>query len=193
MPQLGVFPDQASIDNYTWFNPKTGKNEPIQPLSKPGELKYKDTNNDGTISADDRTVVGSPHPKFTLGMGIDMKYKRWTFNAFINAVVGKDMYNASNAALLNTRDLNKQKWDQAFGNATTVSTRLLDSWTPTNTITDIPRLGANSSYSGASAILSSVEHADFVRLENIAISYSVPVDNISFLSKLSLKIGRAHV
>jgi TonB-linked SusC/RagA family outer membrane protein len=186
VPQLGVFPDQASIDNYTYTDPDSGDVSLIQPDNTPGDIKYLDTNGDGKISADDRTEVGSPHPDFTIGMSFDMNYKRWTFNAFVNAVVGKDIYNASNIQLMNTHTFNTEKWtNHAFGEAATVSTRMLNRWTPENTITDIPRLGSKN-YDGQEANLSNVENGDYVRLENISLSYSVPTAKIPFVSGISL-------
>ncbi|MBG7613132.1 TonB-dependent receptor [Polaribacter sp. BAL334] len=185
VPQLGIFPDQASIDNYTYTDPVTGDVSLLQPSSLPGDIKYLDTNGDGKINADDRTEIGSPHPDFTLGVGIDLTYKRWTFNAFINAVIGKDIYNGSNEELLDTEQFNTNNWNQSFGVASTVSRRMLNRWTPDNTITDIPRLGSRG-FDGVSANLSNVENGDYIRLENISLSYDIPIDKIPFITRLSV-------
>ncbi|WP_026777290.1 TonB-dependent receptor [Polaribacter sp. Hel_I_88] len=185
VPQLGVFPDQAAIDNYTFTDPDTGVITMIQPVSVPGDIQYQDTNGDGRISADDRTKVGSPHPDFTLGMGFDFKYKRWSLNTYINAVVGKDIYNASNEQLMDTHLFSTVKWNNSFGDAITASSRMLNRWTPENTITDVPRMGSKG-YDGVSANLSNVENGDFIRLENISLTYAIPTEKLKSISNLSV-------
>ncbi|MEI9957716.1 MAG: hypothetical protein WDM90_15765 [Ferruginibacter sp.] len=43
----------------------------------PGDFKFKDVNGDGKITADDRTYIGNPTPKFTYGTSINITYKNF--------------------------------------------------------------------------------------------------------------------
>ncbi|MCE7039303.1 TonB-dependent receptor [Dyadobacter sp. CY312] len=58
------------------------KNSPVAPgQSAIGTIKFRDVNNDGKISyggdQDDRTIIGSPFPKFTYGLTNEFSYKNW--------------------------------------------------------------------------------------------------------------------
>ncbi|TKG89882.1 SusC/RagA family TonB-linked outer membrane protein [Puteibacter caeruleilacunae] len=78
---LGYFKDQADIDN-----------SPIQTWSEvmPGDLKYKDVNGDGVISAQDKVWLGNQYPKWTYSLALDLSYKNWTI---ATRVIGKaDMF-----------------------------------------------------------------------------------------------------
>jgi TonB-dependent starch-binding outer membrane protein SusC len=184
VPQLGVFADQQDVNDYTHIDPTTGAVTLIQPTALPGDIKFKDTDGNGVINLNDQTVVGSPHPDFTLGLGLDFTYKKWSLNVFINSVHGKDVYNASNEQLMNTQLFNTNKYDEPFGEATTMSTRVLNRWTPTNPITDVPRLGSTTG-AGLSPIVSNVENGDFIRFENISLSYKIPFGKNSFAKSAS--------
>lgn len=185
VPQLGIFDNQEQIDNYTYTNPTTGAVTKLQPTAQPGDIQFKDTNGDGIINLDDQTEVGSPHPDFTLGMGFDFTYKRWSLNIFVNSVIGKDVFNQSNQELMNTNLFNTNKLDEPFGEATSLSTRVLNRWTPTNTTGDVPRLGSIVG-NGLSPNVSSVENGDYVRFENISLSYKIPVEKKSFAKSASI-------
>ncbi|MBO4596543.1 MAG: SusC/RagA family TonB-linked outer membrane protein [Bacteroidaceae bacterium] len=45
---------------------------------KPGDLKYKDQNNDGVIDDKDEVVIGNWGDKFIAGLNFTLKYKNWT-------------------------------------------------------------------------------------------------------------------
>lgn len=58
-----------------------------------GDLKYKDVNGDGKIDANDRTVIGSPMPKFTFGWTNTFRYKNIDLSIFLNGSYGNDVMN----------------------------------------------------------------------------------------------------
>lgn len=58
-----------------------------------GDLKYKDVNGDGVIDANDRTVIGSPMPKFTFGWTNTFRYKNIDLSIFLNGSYGNDVLN----------------------------------------------------------------------------------------------------
>ena len=185
VPQLGIFASQNEVNNYTHRDPTTGALTILQPTAIAGDIKFKDTNGDGIINLNDQTEIGSPHPDFTLGMGFDFSYKRWSLNIFVNSVFGKDVFNSSSEQLLNTNLFNTNKYDEPYGSATSMSTRVLNRWTPTNPNADIPRLGSIVG-GGLSPNVSYVENGDFIRFENISLSYKIPVEKKSFVKSASI-------
>ena len=68
---LGLFKDQEDINN-----------SPVQPWGEvlPGDIKYKDIDGDGVITAQDRVWLGSIYPKWSFSVSLDMSYKNWTFS-----------------------------------------------------------------------------------------------------------------
>ncbi len=60
-----------------------------------GLYKIVDNNGNGTIDADDRTIIGDPNPDFIYSFGTNASYKNWNFNANFYGVVGNDIYNAN--------------------------------------------------------------------------------------------------
>ena len=76
--KLGIFNSQEEIDNYTFTNPETGAVTKIQPDAKPGDLKFEDWNNDGSITTGDRHFIGSPDPLFTVNLGNTLSWKNFS-------------------------------------------------------------------------------------------------------------------
>ena len=58
-----------------------------------GDIKYKDLNGDGVINEDDRTIIGSPLPKFTFGWTNTFRYKNFDLSIFINGSYGNKVMN----------------------------------------------------------------------------------------------------
>ena len=78
----GLFQSQADIDGHA----KQGG-------AAPGDIRFKDRNNDGVINADDRTFIGNPNPKFTYGLNNTVSYKGLDLTVFVQGSQGNDIYN----------------------------------------------------------------------------------------------------
>lgn len=84
----GVYTLKAGVVNNPTFSPQ------------PGTVKWKDLDGDGTITpAGDRTIIGNANPKFTGGWFNQLRYKNFDLSAFLNFVVGNDVYNANKIEL----------------------------------------------------------------------------------------------
>ncbi len=74
----GLFVDQADID----ASPRQTFG-----ITRPGDIKYKDMNNDGTIDASDWTYLGkSAFPTFSYGFGFSIGYKKIDLSLFFQGV-----------------------------------------------------------------------------------------------------------
>lgn len=70
---LGLFEDEVDIAN----SPK----QTFMTTVRPGDVKYKDINNDGVINAYDRTYIGySRTPELMFGFGFSLSYHNWDFS-----------------------------------------------------------------------------------------------------------------
>ena len=150
----GYFNTQAEVD--------ACKAAQSQPGCALGRLKWVDMNGDGKITADDRTIIGSPHPSFTGSLDLGYRYGNFDISGTIFGSFGNDIFDA-------------QKEFYVFRQfSTNVRDDLLEnSWTPTNTSAKYPRIDIDDSYSHAVSDFY-VEDGSYVRMRNIQLGYNVP-------------------
>lgn len=167
----GIFQTQADIDAHNL------NGNPIQPFAEPGDIKYVDVNNDGQINNDDKVYSGSGIPKVTLGLNMSGTYKG--FDAYIQ------LYGAFGQKAYNTIRQNYEAND----NYRNYLVSGLNTWTPTNTDTNIPRavLGDPNQNSSRNSDRF-LENAAYLRLRNIQLGYTLPSDITD-----KLEIGKVRV
>lgn len=94
----GIFQSQEQIDTYVTENNIVDYNP------KPGDPIVVDVNEDGRISPNDHTFIGSPHPDFVYGARVNMSYKGFDFLVFAQGQVGNEIlmgFNRNDAATTN--------------------------------------------------------------------------------------------
>jgi TonB-linked SusC/RagA family outer membrane protein len=138
-----------------------------------GELMYRDTNEDGKITASDRTYIGDPNPAFTFGLTNTFSYKGFSLNVFLQGSVGNDIFNASKGDVMGMYDLKNQ------------SREVLERWRTPGQITDVPKAGfvmQPSSYF--------IEDGSYLRVKDITFSYNF---NGGILNKLGVSRLQPYV
>jgi TonB-linked SusC/RagA family outer membrane protein len=163
---LGVFQNAEEINAYT-----SSSGAVIQASASPGDFKYLDVNDDGRIDDKDRVFVGSYQPKAYFGINGEVSYKSFDLSVDIYGNVGNYVYNGKKALRLSGLD-NVEK------------TLAYDRWTPGSGIQDEP--SANSGFLPASTYF--VESGDFIRLNNVTLSYTIPKSLISRIKIENAKI-----
>ncbi|MBT9872308.1 SusC/RagA family TonB-linked outer membrane protein [Bacteroides salyersiae] len=68
---------------------------------QPGDAKWKDVNNDGKITDDDREILGDNYPDFTYGFSTNISYKGVSLSASFSGVQGAQVISFQNYYLLN--------------------------------------------------------------------------------------------
>ncbi len=58
-----------------------------------GEIKYRDLNNDGQITSDDRTIIGNTNPDFTYAMTHNISFKGISLSFMLQGSQGNDIFN----------------------------------------------------------------------------------------------------
>lgn len=58
---------------------------------KPGDVKFKDRNGDGTIDENDRYYLGNAFPRYTLGFTYNVAWKGIDLSIFLQGVLKRDM------------------------------------------------------------------------------------------------------
>ena len=154
----GIFQNQTEIN----ASPsQDGLNAP----TAPGDIKFKDVNNDGVINFKDKTEIGKPIADYTMGFNFTFNYKNLDFAAYSYASIGNDMVRNYERTLANVNKLNYT----------------LGRWTGEGSTNSQPRVttGATNNNLFSSYF---VEDASFLRIQNITLGYTIN-------SKFSQKIG----
>ena len=72
----GIIQNEAQVQEYL---DKHCKGDAANSLQKgdiqPGDVMYVDTNKDGLINEEDKTMIGNPNPDYNLGLSINLAYK----------------------------------------------------------------------------------------------------------------------
>ncbi|GAA4780117.1 TonB-dependent receptor [Olivibacter ginsenosidimutans] len=143
-----------------------------------GNIRYKDLNGDGTISAADKTYIGNANPKFIFGFNSIMQYKDFELNLFFQGSYGNDIFNAS--SISNTMD---------YGFGLNMPKEVLnDHWSPENTDAKYPKISKSVSVRASDRF---VEDGSYIRLKNIMLSYRLPIQRfgLSWLQNLQVYVS----
>ena len=152
-----------------------------QPDALPGHPIYRDLDNDGAITSDDRVVLGKPLPDLTFGINNSFRYKGFGLDIFFIGVRGIEALNNNILESLFPINFDRNR----------ISEHYLNRWTPGNPNAEFPSGVNPSSYGGGRAVNSlTVSDASFFRLKTVTLSYEVPVaDNLKFLDRLSVYLA----
>ncbi|HSJ67546.1 MAG TPA: TonB-dependent receptor [Anditalea sp.] len=131
------------------------------PVSRPGDIKFRDQNGDGIINADDRIILGQRDPRWIGGLTNTIKYKNFNLSIFVQAVRGGLR---SNNVLTYADEAGRRNIPEDIGY-----------WTPDNPSNYWPSLGAFRNYRG----FQFTENYSFVRIKDVRLGYNVPSAAIS--------------
>ncbi len=151
--------------------------------SRPGEFIFEDVDGDGTITLEDRTIIGDPNPDFTFGFTNNFSYKNVSLRIFLRGSVGGDVLNMNFAGNRYTMATNQHKnmlnrWQSAENPGDGMTARVLR---------------ANRGDLGSTTLNSDfIEDASFLNIQNVTLNYTLPkkiannlhVDNIRFFSSI---------
>ena len=154
----GLFQNQSDIFSHINID-----GEPLQPNAVPGDVRFVDTNGDGVINENDRTIIGNPTPDFTFGFNASCNYKNFDFSMFMQGVYGNEIFNGT------------QRQDLRFTNRTDA---ILDRWTGEGTSNSVPRytwVDINGNYRVSDLY---IEDGSFLRLKNIQLGYTLPANTL---------------
>jgi TonB-linked SusC/RagA family outer membrane protein len=128
-----------------------------------GDIVYADTNFDGEITSDDRTIVGNPHPDFIGGFTNNFSYKNIDLTIFLQGSYGNDVFHGSRLFLESL---------QGGDNQIAAVTRR---WRQPGDITDIPRATTDPVASVQNKRVSSrfIEDGSYLRVKNVTLGYTL--------------------
>ena len=169
----GLFQSEAEVQAYV-----NSAGKVIQPLAKPGDVRFVDINDDGSINQDDRKFAGSPWPKLQSGLQFNGRYKSFSLNVQLVGIFDYLIYNSTRIVIDDYHNTNFRAD--------------LNPWTPDNTNTSDPRLGVplgdvalTQNYQDSDRWL---EKGSYVRLRSIELAYNVPGEVMRTLGMNDIRI-----
>lgn len=154
----------------------------IQPNAQPGDIRFRDINDDGVINDDDRIYQGSPFPTFTLGMNSLFNWKNIDFNIGIQANFGAKIYNSMRPDL---EDVSK---------GSNYSTAVLDHWTTNNPEASFPRIiWGDPNQNARTDSDRFLENGDYIRLTSVQLGYQIPRSVVPFFTSFRLFVNAENL
>ncbi len=172
---VGAF--YGAVFDGVWRSQKEIDQVGTMPSAKPGDIRYKDLNGDGVFNDKDYKFLGNANPKFSFGMANNFHYKNWNLRVFLYGKYGNKVLNIPEMKFVYS--------------ATGTSAKRLHRWTADNTDSNIPSAVAKRMTRVNSKV---VEDGTFLRIQNISLSYSIPVNgNVIHKAKVGVTVNNAAV
>ena len=156
----GIFQNQEEIDNRVNDEGKYV----TQAGAQPGDVAYKDINNDGQITADDQTFIGSGMSKVQFGLSARFEYKGFDLSI--------STFGAAGYRLLDFVDMTLRS---SYG-MTNRSVDLMKAWTPQNPSTTVPRVYYKATGTITNDMFSSryLQNGSYWKIANVEFGYNFP-------------------
>lgn len=161
----GIFNDAAELSEY-----------PRLPGSQPGDLIYKDINNDGVIDADDRVREGlSNVPQIVYGFTAGATFKNFDFMVLLQGQARSVQYVLPEAGEVGNF------FDSWASNR----------WSPSNPDGTYPRVDVRTSSSINGALYRNdfwLYNTSFLRIKNVELGYTLPSSAASIIKLTSARV-----
>lgn len=170
----GIFQNEAEVQSYT-----NAEGKLLQPNAVPGDVRFVDVDNDGSITENDRTKIGKGMPDWTFGFNINVNWRNFDFSMMWQGTAGNDIFDATRRTDIT---------------ATNLPSWMLARWTGEGTSNRIPRLVQGDSYNWQSSDLY-VYDGSYLRLKNIQLGYTLPkkLTQKALISSLRLYVAAENL
>jgi TonB-linked SusC/RagA family outer membrane protein len=149
----------ANYASYT-YTLKPGVTSVSSRTAKPGDMKFKDLNNDGTVNSADATILSNSNPKHYGGFTNNFTYKNFDLSILFNWSYGNQILNLGQYRLQQGQsgyaNVTQEYWDNR--------------WTPERPSNKYPALNSQGKLDVSSYY---VEDGSFLRLNNVTFGYTL--------------------
>ncbi|HET7118825.1 MAG TPA: TonB-dependent receptor [Hanamia sp.] len=170
----GIFQNQKEVDQASVQVPGA---DPYNRTS-PGDVRFRDLNNDGVINDGDRTILGSPNPQFIYAMTNDFSYSGFDLSIFLQGVQGNDIFNANNV------------FQESMAVAQNQTQSVLGRWEGEGTSNTMPRAIFNDPNNNSRISSRFLEDGSYLRIKNVTLGYTLPN---TLLSRYKIQQIRIYV
>lgn len=144
----------------------------------PGDFLFKDNNHDKHIGEEDMALKGNPIPLYTYALNINLNYKGFDFYMLTNGVAKVDKYLKGYSEGLS-----------AMVGGYGYPKRWMDSWTPENHSTTIPKIYLNDGRNNGDNDYF-MSPGSYFRIKTIQVGYSLPK---RLITRLKMTKARFYV
>ncbi|UII26693.1 TonB-dependent receptor [Fulvivirga maritima] len=168
---IGVFQNEAEIASYT-----NSEGQVIQPDAVPGDFKWADLDDSGSIDTDDRTFLGNSIPNWSYGLTVKLNYQNFDFTVFGQGVSGNQIFQG-----LRRSDIKAANYQKAA----------LGRWTGEGTSNSYARLtDKDDNYNFGRPSDFYLEDGDYFRIKTVQLGYTLPN---SMLSDVGITSARVYL
>ena len=133
-----------------------------QPGAEPGDIRFKDLDNNGVINDNDRTVLGNPNPTPMFSMNNLLTWKGFELSIYLQGVAGNKIFNANKIDLTGMSAAYNQLTD------------VLGRWHGEGTSHTMPRAVYGDPNQNNRVSNRFVESGSYLRLKTITLAYNFP-------------------
>lgn len=181
LPVSGTFYGYTALGLYQDAEDAAGSAHIAGYTPQPGDIKYKDLNEDGVIDAFDQSTIGGKKPLAFFGVTLGATYKGFNFSVIVQGV-GNRQISAMNNVVdhfgMDYSTTNGQVYENATGR-----------WTPeTGDKATLSRLAVSAANNNSLFSTFYLKSGNYVRLRNAEIGYSLPYSLLKRIRISGLKI-----
>ena len=143
---------------------------------RPGDVKFKDVNNDGVIDQKDRVFAGSPIPNLTYSFTGKLFYKNFDLNLFFQGVSGDKIYSQINMDI--------EGFYRPFNITERIATQ---SWHGEGTSNTFPILSWTDATNNKQMSTRFLQNGSYLRLKNVQLGYTLDSHALNKLKISSLR------
>ncbi len=131
-----------------------------------------------SLTNDDKVKASSSLPDVTGGFQSTLTWRNLSFTTFFSYSIGGKIYNSDKVSLLSQGP-----------SGTAWSADMLDRWTESNTVTDVPRLTTNPASSWTNTSSRFLVDRSYLKLKNISLGYALPAQWVSHLGLQEVSVN----
>jgi len=166
LQQEGIFQTPLDVFTHAYQGPGV----------RPGDIKFKDANNDVVIDQNDRVYAGSPIPTLTYGLTGHLYFKQFDLGMFFQGVKGDKIYNQVGMDI--------EGFYRPFNVTEKTATQ---SWHGEGTSNTLPLLSWNDATNNTQMSTRFLESGSYLKLKNIQLGY-----NLTSAALARLRISSMH-
>ncbi|GAB3256436.1 TonB-dependent receptor [Larkinella harenae] len=143
--------------------------------TEPGDIRYRDLNNDGKITDEDKAFLGSPIPTFYYGFSASVSAVGFDLSVLLQGESGRQLYNGTSY------------WLYGYQGKYNAGTQVLSRWTREKPSATEPRVDA----SGTRNFRPSdrfVEEGSYFRIKSLQLGYTLPETLLSRFGASTLRV-----
>lgn len=171
----GLWESWEDIDQNNTLVDTAGNINEIQRNVRPGDIKIVDTDGNGRITIDDKTMIGSPHPDIIAGLNFNAFYAGFDLGMTFTSSIGNDVYYG-----VYRDDLPQTNRPDFF---------LTEAWSADNPDAEFFRPTAKSQWNFQHSSIF-VQDGSYLKLRNIQLGYTLPS---SLTKMISISRTRAYM